>query len=155
MEKKIYQLTSNPDNCFPIHFGLRGSEANFSKTDRTAELLVQQNDTDQCLQIFLGFASPRPKNQYKFQVPRSFFRSVRSQPSSFTRAPQEHHEETKSGVSASTDSKVVCTFPTQVSSRSRSDFTWSMPRTLGCTHETWTVPSTSSIMPSIRWACNS
>lgn len=65
---------------------------------------------------------------------------------------EEHHEDSKSGVSASTESKVVCTFPTQVSKRSRREFTWSMPKTLGWTHETWTVPSTWSIMPSIRRA---
>ena len=64
-----------------------------------------------------------------------------------------HHGATRSGVSASTDNKAVCTLPSQLSRRSRRDLICGIPKTLGCTHDTWTVPSTWSIMPSIRWTC--
>lgn len=64
------------------------------------------------------------------------------------------HEATKSGVSASTDNKAVCTLPNHVSSRSRKDTICGIPKTLGWTHETWTVPSTWSIIPSMRWTCS-
>lgn len=61
------------------------------------------------------------------------------------------HDATRSGVSASMDNKAVCTLSNQVSSRSRKDLICGIPKTLGCTQETCTVPSTWSIMPSIRW----
>jgi len=51
------------------------------------------------------------------------------------------------------DNNAVCTFPVQLSSRSRKDLICWIPRTLGCTQETCTVPSTWSIIPSIRWTC--
>jgi hypothetical protein len=44
---------------------------------------------------------------------------------------EEHQEDIKSGVSASTKSTVVCTLPAQVSNRPLKDFTCSMPKTLG------------------------
>lgn len=47
----------------------------------------------------------------------------------------------------------MCTFPTQLSSRSRKDLICGIPKTLGCTQDTWTVPSTWSMIPSIRWTC--
>ena len=62
-----------------------------------------------------------------------------------------NYDATRSGVSASTDSKAVCTLSNQLSSRSRKDLICGIPRTLGCTQETCTVPSTWSIIPSIRW----
>lgn len=64
------------------------------------------------------------------------------------------HDATRSGVSASTDNKAVCTLPTQVSNRSRSDIICEIPKTLGWTQETWIVPSTWLIIPSIRWTCS-
>lgn len=63
------------------------------------------------------------------------------------------YESARSGVSASTDSRAVWTLFNQSSSRSRRALICGMPRILGCTHETWTVPSTWLIMPSIRWTC--
>lgn len=63
----------------------------------------------------------------------------------------ETHEATRSGASDSTDTKAVCTLSTQLSKRSRNDLIWDIPKTLGCTQETYTVPSTWSIIPSIKW----
>jgi hypothetical protein len=63
------------------------------------------------------------------------------------------YDATRSGVSASTDNKAVCTLSNQLSNRSRRDLICGIPRTLGCTQETCTVPSTWSIIPSIRWTC--
>lgn len=60
---------------------------------------------------------------------------------------------TRSGVSASTDSNAVWTLSTQASSRVVRDLIWGIPNTLGCTHDTCTVPSTWSIIPSIRCTC--
>lgn len=65
--------------------------------------------------------------------------------------PPQSYAATRSGVSASTASRVVCTFCSQVSSRSRRAVIWGIPRTRGWTHDTRTVPSTWSITPSIRW----
>jgi len=67
---------------------------------------------------------------------------------------KKNHDPIRSGVSASMDSNAVWTFPVQLSSRSRKDLICWIPRTLGCTQETCTVPSTWSIIPSIRWTCN-
>lgn len=64
-----------------------------------------------------------------------------------------NHDATRSGVSASMDNKAVCTLPNQLSSRSRKDLIWGIPKTLGCTQDTCTVPSTWSIIPSMRWTC--
>lgn len=52
------------------------------------------------------------------------------------------HDATRSGVSASMDNKAVCTLSNQLSSRSRKDLICGIPKTLGCTQETCTVPST-------------
>lgn len=65
-----------------------------------------------------------------------------------------NHDATRSGVSASTDNKAVCTLSNQLSRRSRKDLICGTPKTLGCTQDTCTVPSTWSIIPSIRWTCN-
>lgn len=63
---------------------------------------------------------------------------------------KQNHDATRSGVSASIDNNAECTLSVQPSRRSRNDSICGIPKTLGCTHETCTVPSTWSIMPSIR-----